>query len=208
MAAMTAAGNNLVSAGSKWQIPAYAQEMLWVQSGDQAAQVSGARGAFILEDPEETLTLIWGMAGGPPFFAWSVTENLSPLVLGWQGEAAVAGFVERLHALQVRGLEVVVAEIEGNVLPPGYSRLPTLQQMRNAVFSRQEIPESTFQRQFTYTLITMADSIYAEYLHHAMVSELAVDCFGLLGPHDGRWHEISGLPLLVQSISLLAPGYR
>ncbi|MBI5958884.1 MAG: hypothetical protein HY866_09130 [Chloroflexi bacterium] len=200
---MTVAVNYLVSAGTKWQIPVYAQEMLWVQSGDHTAQVSGARGAFSLEKPGETLSLLWGTADGPPLVAWS-----SPSVISWQGEAAVAGFVERLHALQIRGLEVVVAEIEGDALPPGYSRLPSLDQMRNSVFSRHETAESTFQRQFTYTLITMADSIYAEYLHHAMVSELAVDCFAVLGPQDGRWHEITGLPLLVQSISLLAPGYR
>jgi hypothetical protein len=140
-------------------------------------------------------------------FAWQRPDS-APFNLGWQGEAAVAGFVERLHALQLRGLELVVAEIEGNVLPPGYARLPSLDQMRAAPFSRRDTGETTFERQFTYTLVAMADSIYAEYLHHAMVSELAIDAFAVLGPHEGRWHEIVGLPLMLQSVSLLAPGYR
>jgi hypothetical protein len=80
--------------------------------------------------------------------------------------------------------------------------------MRRAPFQRRHEPEPGTARAFTYTCLALADSIYAEYLHHAMVSELAVDCLAAFGPEEGRWHEIVGLPLLVEAVTLLAPGYR
>jgi hypothetical protein len=100
----------------------------------------------------------------------------------------------------------VVAEIEGDLLPAGYGHLPTLADMRAGPFQRHDETDLADARSFTYTFLALADSVFAEYLHHAMVSELAVDCLATLGPQDGRWHEIVGLPLLLDSISLLAPG--
>jgi len=80
--------------------------------------------------------------------------------------------------------------------------------MQRAPFRRRDEPEPDITRDFTYTFLALADSIHAEYLHHALVSELAADCFAILGPQEGRWHEIVGMPLLVDGITLLAPGCR
>jgi hypothetical protein len=194
----------LVAEKAGWRVPAYAQSMLWVQSGEQAAPAAGPLGKFSLDELNGDLRLTWGVAGGPSLAVWSAPASR----LDWQGEVAVSGFVERLHVLEQHGLELVIAEIEGDRLPAGYSALPTLEQMRCAPFSRRDAPEMSAAREHTYTLIMLADSVHAEYIHHAMVSELAVDCFASLGPQDGHWHEIVGLPLLVESLSLLAPGYR
>lgn len=208
---MTDLNGYLVAAGTGWRVPPYAQDMLWVQAGDQAVQTSGPRGKFTLETvsgANTPVTLAWGLAGGPPLAVWQTPSDPQSWIPDWHGTAAVGGFVERLHVLEVHGLELVLAEIEGELLPVDYPRLPGLEQMRRAPFSRRAVPEAAVARQFTYTIVMLADSIYAEYLHHAMVSELAVDCFAVLGPQDGHWHEIVGLPLLVESLSLLAPGYR
>jgi hypothetical protein len=194
----------LVAEKSKWLIPPYAQDMLWVQSGEHAAQASGPRGAFALDIDGGEIVLAWGIAGGPLLARWPLQLADDPAIMNWPGSVGVGGFVERLHVFETRGLEVLVAEIEGDVLPADYRRLPTLADMRAGHFQRRDDDASA--RPFTYTLLALADSVYAEYLHHAMVSELAVDCFATLGPQDGRWHEIVGLPLLIDSVSLLAPG--
>lgn len=198
----------LVAGRAAWQIPAYAQDMLWVQCAGHSVQASGPRGQFAIEQPPAgaVARLTWGHAGGPLLAEW--TPAGAAFAAGWQGEVIVGGFVERLHAFETRHLELVIAEIEGDALPPGHTRVPGLEQMRAATFSRRDETYPAPDRRFTYTVIALAESIYAEYLHHAMVSELALDCFTRLGPQDGRWHEIVGLPLLVEAVALLAPGYR
>lgn len=204
---MTVLEGCLVAEKADWRIPVYAQSMLWVQSGECTAPASGPLGKFTLEPPGQDggeLRLAWGVPGGPLLGVWPTPAA----AMDWRGEVAVGGFVERLHVLERHGLELVIAEIVGDGLPFGYSALPTLEQMRRAPFSRQNAPESSGARLHTYTLVMLADSVHAEYIHHAMVSELAVDCFVSLGPQDGHWHEIVGLPLLVESLSLLAPGYQ
>lgn len=199
----------LAAEESPWRVPVYAQTMLWLKENDAATRLEGARGAFeldVADDGVGFLDLVWGVVDGPLLARWPVTLADDPVTLGWRGMVAVGGFVERLHAFEARGLELVVAELEGALLPPNYPRLPTLEQMRRGVFVREDSGDSADVPEHTYTLVALADSIHAEYLHHAMISELAVDCFTMLGPADGMWHEIVGLPLLVETVSLLAPG--
>lgn len=207
---MTSITGYLVAEESLWRIPAYAQDLLWVQLDDHAERTNGARGQFQLNVPGEissALFVVWGTAGGPPLTIWHKPDLEAPFVVGWQGSVGVGGFVERLHVLEVQqDLELVIAEIEGSLLPSDYRRLPTLTQMQQMPFRRLVDEDQASPGSFTYTFLAMADSIYAEYLHHAMVSELAVNCFATLGPQDAYWHEIVGLPLLLDSVSLLAPG--
>jgi hypothetical protein len=198
----------VVAPGAGWSIPAYAQSMLWVCSGDQAVQTRGPSGEFTLDASGADLALAWGTAAGPLLAGWPASDDATPVVLGWQGAVGIGGFIERLHALDVHDLEVVIAEIEGDLLPPDYARLPSLDGMRSAPFSRARGSGPDSGRQFTYTVIALADSVCAEYLHHALISELALDCFATLGPQAGRWADVVGLPLLVDGVSLLAPGYR
>jgi hypothetical protein len=206
---MTTIAGHLVAEESAWRIPAYAQDMLWMQQGAHAARTSGTRGAFSLDVPgdgTEAMFLVWGTADGPPLTVWHRPDTGAPFTVGWQGAVSVGGFIERLHVVEARGLELVIAEVEGGLLPPSYRRLPTLVQMQTAPFTRQGSDDPPLMRDFAYTFLAAAESVYAEYLHHALVSELAVDCFAVLGPQKGRWHEIVGLPLLLESVSLLAPG--
>jgi hypothetical protein len=194
----------LITEKAKWSIPAYAQPMLWVWGNASAAQATGPRGAFALDDTSGEIALAWGTADGPVLARWP--DRPAGDVLGWAGSVGIGGFVERLHVFETRGLEVLVAEIEGDVLPAGYRRVPTLADMQAGNFQRGDEADIGATRAFTYTMLALADSVYAEYLHHAMVSELAVDCFATLGPQEGQWYEIMGLPLLIDALSLLAPG--
>jgi hypothetical protein len=200
---------HLVAEETDWRIPAYAQNMLWMQQGEHAAQVSGARGAFSLDVPGDgkgALHIVWGTAGGPPLTIWFRPDTEAPFVVGWQGAVNVGGFVERLHLLEVHGLALIVAEVEGGLLPPDYRRVPSLVQMQGAPVRRMDDAAMPLTRDYTYTFVASADSTYADYLYHALVSELAVDCFATLGPQEGHWHDTVGLPLLLEAITLLAPG--
>ncbi len=189
-------------ASEEWPIPAYAQPLLWLRQGDAAVQLSGPRGAFTLDGSGEgDLRLMWGTAEGTPLANWTETGG-GPLTLDWNGHVAVGGFITRLHALEVRDLEMVIAEVEGGLLPSDYVRWPSLAQMTATPF-RRDTDQSPIERDYTYTFLAMADSIYAEYLHHALVSEVAVDLYAVLGPQKGRWFEVVGLPLLLESVSLV-----
>ncbi len=211
---MIAIEGALVASNSAWRIPPYAQTMLWVQQGAHAAQAHGERGVFALsargdstDASREPLTLAWGAPGGPPLAIWPAPET-APFVGGWQGAAHIGGFVERLHVLEAHDLELVIAEIEGALLPPDYPRLPGLEQMRAAPFRRLPEPDLPAGARHTYFVLAPVESALADYLHHAMVSELAVNCRAALGPQAGEWHALVGLPLLLDSLTLLAPGYR
>lgn len=208
---MTALAGALVADDSPWQIPRYARDMLWVQQGEQAVQVQGERGVFTLPapaDPRESIAVVWGAPGGPQLAMWSFPETSAPLVLGWEGEARIGGFVERIHVRESRDLELVIAEIDGGPLVPDYRTLPGLDEMRGEPFRRGPEPDLATSTRHTYFVLTLADSLLSEYLYHAMVSELAANCFAALGPQAGGWHEIVGMPLLLESLALLAPGYR
>ncbi len=203
---MTTLEGTLVAEDAPWRIPPYAREMLWVQQGDQAVQAHGERGTFALASYSDPIALVWGAPGGPPLAIWPPPD--APFVLGWDGTVQIGGFVERLHMQESHRLELVIAEIDGAPLAHTYRRLPTLADMRAAPFRRLPEPDLASETRHTYCVLAPVESVLADYLHHAMVSELAVNCFTALGPQEGEWHALVGMPLLLESLTLLAPGYR
>lgn len=205
---MTPIDGTLVANDSPWRIPPYAREMVWVRQGDHAAQARGERGAFSVAASDEPLVLVWGAADGSPLAVWPPPEPGAPFVAGWNGTARIGGFVERLHVQETHALDLVIAEIDGAPLAPDYRRLPTLAEMRAAPFRRLPEPDLASTTRYPYFVLAPVDSVLAEYLHHAMVSELAVNCFAALGSQEGDWHTLVGMPLLLESLTLLAPGYR
>lgn len=201
----------LVADHAAWRIPPYAQAMLWVRQGAHAAPARGAHGTFSLPGAgaaDEPLVLTWGAPDGSPLALWPPPQPGARFVAGWEGAARFGGFVERLHVLEVHQQELIAAEIDGTLLPPGYRDLPRLEPMRGAGFHRLPEPDFAGGTRHTYFVLALADSVLAEYLHHAMVSELAVNCAATLGPQAGDWHTVVGMPLLLASLTLLAPGYR
>ncbi|MEP7289232.1 MAG: hypothetical protein ABI947_26065 [Chloroflexota bacterium] len=185
-----------------FRIPNYAQNMLYVLTETEAVQAQGKQGTFALHAPSEGLVrLVWGTPDGPPLAFWENSERHN---LQWDGRVKVGGFVERLHALEVGGIEVVIIEVIGGVFSADHVGLPSLNDMRHGVFARPSDSEPLGDRQ-AYPLIILAESNLAGLAQDALVSGLAVDAYGSLANEASSWHELVGLPLLLDSLTLLAP---
>src|SRR5258708_14824951 len=119
----------------QFQIPPYAQEMLYVVTSDGAAQARGKQGQFTLDvPPTDIVRITWGAADGPTLAFWDNAAEW--LNLRWDGRVKVGGFVERLHAREVGGRELVIAEVVGRPFAADHLGLPSLDDMRNGVFAR------------------------------------------------------------------------
>ncbi len=105
-----------------WTIPAYARDLLWLESESGAVPVEGAAGLFTLAAPASVLTLRWGGAAGPALkqLRWQVD------LLGL-GRERRAGRLHRLDAHhRDRGLPapIVVLSVGGQPLKPGVKPYP------------------------------------------------------------------------------------
>jgi hypothetical protein len=174
----------------QFDIPTYAQDMLFLVTSAGAVRAQGGHGRFTPD--------------GPTLAIWNAVSNGKPLNLGWDGRVTAGGFVERLHAREIGGLDILVAEVFGGAFPADYIGLPSLDDMRRGVFGRPADAEPAVRSQ-TYPFIILAESNFAGLVQDALVSGLAVDAYGALASDDSRWHEVVGLPLLLDAITLLAP---
>ncbi len=183
-------------------IPAYAQDMLYLVCDDNAVQTRGKYGKFKLDAaPPGPLSVTWG-AGGPTLVVWSHPPEAARLQ--WDGRVKVGGFIERFHGLEVGGVEVVIAEVVGGPFPINHVGLPSLDDMHNGIFARLSDAEPLGRDQ-SYPFIILAESNLAALAQDALVSGFAVDACGSLADDAGRWQEVVGLPLLLDTLTILAP---
>ncbi len=188
---------------SDFRIPSYAQDMLYLVSAGTATQVEGGHGHFSLEAaPEFPLRLVWGGPNGPIVAVWQSIPD--PTKLDWDGRVRIGGFIERLHARELGGLEIVIAEVVGGSFPVDHVGLPSLDEMRRGIYARPSDKEPLDQDQ-SYPFIILAESNLASLVQDALISGIAVDAYGALASEAGRWHEVVGLPLLLDTLTLLAP---
>ncbi len=188
---------------SNFRIPSYAQDMLYLVSAGTATPARGKQGHFGMERaPELPLRLVWGGANGPTLAVWQTIPDQGNLE--WDGRVRVGGFVQRLHARELGGLEIVIAEVVGGSFPVDHVGLPSLDEMRRGIFARPSDEEPLDQDQ-SYPFIILAESNLASLVQDALVSGIAVDAYGALASEAGGWHEVVGLPLLLDTLTLLAP---
>lgn len=182
--------------------PAYADNMLWLKpQNGSAVQIQPQGQADI--NPNPPITLHWAHPDGSPLHRWtSIPENNR---LTWDGIVRLGGFVDRSHILEFHGLGLMVIELMGSIYAPAdFPTLPSVKDLQAGVYKREDAqyPEP----EHWYSLLIDLDSPFADFLHHALVNGNAVDCTASLGKDDGGWHELVGLPLIVESLTLLSPG--
>jgi hypothetical protein len=183
-------------------IPGYAQDMLYLVTDNGSAPTQGKYGKFSLNAPPTgSIRLTWGTASGPILVCW---ENVDELQLQWDGHINVGGFIERLHAHEVGGLELIIVEVIGGAFPVGHRGLASLEDMRAGIFARPADTEPIGSGQ-AYPFVVLAESNLAALAQDALVSGLGVDAYGSLASEASRWHEVVGLPLLLDTLTLLAP---
>jgi hypothetical protein len=191
----------------KYCIPAYAQDMLClVPDGGEVRRVRGQHGTLdVAPTFSGPLRLAWESAAGPILAVWDrLPDNLR---LDWDGRVKVGGFVERLHAREIGGQDVVIAEVVGGPLPADHVGLPSLDDMRRGVYARTADVEPLYSDQ-VYPFVVLAENNLASLVQDALVSGLAVDAYGSLASEEPNWrglHEVVGLPLLLDMLTLHAP---
>ncbi len=176
---MTDNNNNQAIFG-KYRLPEHARDMIHVVTTDAQIQIR------------------WGTPDGIVLAYWPVHEAQH-----WNGHVKIGGHVERLHARELGDVVFLIAEVVGGVLPIGYQAFPSLEDMQGGVFAFDQDAEP-FAAQFSYPLIMAEDSPFAALAQDALVSNLSVDVIGKLADDVDGWQNICGLPLLIESLTLLA----
>jgi len=186
----------------KYRFPAYAANMLYLLTDTGATLLAADQRKFTADvPPDSDVRITWGAPDGPILAWWRYAGE--PTVW-WDGRVKVGGYIERLHAGETGGLEYVVAEVVGGPFFMDHVGLPSLHDMRGGTFARPADAEPLVDDQ-VYPLIMLAESNLAALAQDALVSGLAVDAYTALASDANGWHEIVGLPLLLDTLTLLAP---
>lgn len=166
-----------------WRVPAYAQDR------------------FVIRTDIDFVNLHWLDVNGPVLVYWEPPARGESI--NWDGTVSVGGFIERLHARRIAGVDFIVAEVVGGAFPADYTNLPTMADMSAGIFARPPDigPADVGQM---YPFIFEADSHFAALAQDALVSRLAVDVIGHFAPDEDRWHEVCGLPLIADTLTLLS----
>ncbi len=109
---------------SKWSIPTYAQDALWITTEFESVQSEGEKGIFQLNTPVDSLTVRWGGADGVGLAQLKWTGD----ALNWTGEVRVGGNIEAMHFIGAEDEEttLAVAVFGGQVLLPAITPYPRL----------------------------------------------------------------------------------
>jgi hypothetical protein len=185
------------------EVPEYAREYLWLKPDKGEAVKVGNDGRFSIP-PSLSVELRWAHPEGAVLAIWR-QDPIPPYTLEWDGIIRLGGFVERTHILEVDELGIMVVELVGGAYSPDKIDLPSLEDLQAGPFEREEETDPSRDNHW-YSLLVSTDSPFADFLHHALVNGTAIDCTAVLGDEEGGWHEIVGLPLLVESVTLLASG--
>ena len=184
------------------ELPDYSQ-LLWWLSNERGATVQiQADGSFEIS-PSLKLELHWAHPAGAVLNQWTI-DPVPPYELHWDGIIRLGGFIERTHIIEFDGLGLLIAELVGGAYPQTYQDLPTLADLQANPFRRDETESDPSSDGHWYSLLVPLESPFADFLHHCLVNGNALDCQCSLGDDEGAWHEVVGLPLIVEQLSLLS----
>lgn len=184
-------------------LPDYASDMLWLTGKNGQAIHIQPDGQFEAIQSDE-IALRWGHPEGATLALWHV-EGESPSLLDWDGVVALGGFVDRTHVVAFNGIGIMVVELLGGAYAHSAASFPNLDTLRTGPFHRDEDRRPSSDRLW-YSLLLDIETPFADFMHHALINGNAIDCTAVLGEAEAGWHHLTGLPLLLESLTLLAPG--
>ncbi len=190
-----------------WRIPAYAQDMLWLETMFECVQTQGEHGAFALRQPAELVTLRWGGAQGSALarLTWRADS------LAWDGRIGVGGYVDTLHMTAIDdddgAIGLVVLTVGGMPLQPGGMPFPRAGQRHAVPYPFPSFRERLCEdiEETITTWIALEDSPALTLAQDALVSKLRVYVFGRLADEGSSWDRALALPLLLESMTVFAP---
>lgn len=197
--------NDQLSGQLGWAIPAYARDLLWLESDAGAVKLEGKQGLFTLEVPAQVLTLRWGGAEGPALaqLPWKADS------LEWDGVVRVGGYIDALHITELEDFPapMTILQVGGQPLKPGVGAFLGRAARKSVPYTAtnffkgrvDEIEESVT------TWMALEDSAALTLAQDALVSQLGVYLFGRLAEQNAGWHEQFALPLALESMTLFAP---
>ncbi len=165
-----------------WHVPTYAQPLLTTSTDADFVYVH------------------WGTSTGPLLMYAELPTDGKPL--DWNGQVIVGGYIQQLHARRIADVDFLIATVLGGAFPTDHNTLLTLDDARRGVFSHADDAEPS--GDYIYPFIIAADSHFAALAQDALVSNLVVDMTGRLAEDADRWHEICGLPLILDALTLYA----
>ncbi len=188
-----------------WTIPAYARDLLWLESEAETVPVEGTAGLFTLTAPASVLTLRWGSAEGPALkqLRWQVDT------LEWDGSVALGGFIDSMHITEIEGMPapIVVLSVGGQPLKPGIKPYPDRAVRRSVPYPIPDFYDAIDDRidESVTTWVAFEDSAALTLAQDALVSKLRVGCFGHLADQAADWHDHFALPIALEGMTLFAP---
>lgn len=187
-----------------WTIPAYARQMLWLETESGCVRTEGSNGLFELDDPADRLTLRWGGEAGPAL----ARLRWQPDALEWDGTVRIGGTITNVHAqaLSTEGKRAQMLMVNGQPLKPGYTPFPPAGTNRQRAAHASSFTDTLADEvPFTVTtwIVTEENGALWSLAQMALVHRLPVHCVGQLAEDD--WHQYVALPLVLKSITLFAP---
>lgn len=188
------------------ELPEYSQNLWWLTNERDTATQINSDGHFEIQ-PSLKLELRWANPAGAMLTHWQI-DPVPPYELAWDGIIRLGGFIERTHIVEYEGLGLLIAEMVGGAYSPNYQTLPSIADLQNKPFRRDESESDPSSANHWYSLMMPLESPFADFVHHCLVNGNALDCQCTLGEDEGMWHELVGLPLIVESLSLLSTQYN
>jgi hypothetical protein len=189
------------------RLPDYAREMLWLKPNNAHPVKINPDGSFHGFATCTHLELRWANPAGAVLTTFNFDTEQRGEQLDWDGWVRLGGFIERTHILEHDGLPLMIIELSGGAYPPTYRRWASREDLIAGPFSHEEENIHDPSRDgHWYSLLLPLESPLVDFVHHALVNGNAIDCLAEFSQTEMGWHELVGLPLIVDSLTLLSSG--
>jgi hypothetical protein len=193
---------NQLTSPEIWQIPAYAQDMLYVDSVSGTTKAFGGTGEFELITPSPYVTVYWrDVHQGTPLahLDWKADS------LEWDGQIRIGGYVDAVHMTNPNddSQSVVIFHLGGQPLLPHTEPYPS------ATDRRTKFIKADFHAGLSVntpdgfsTWIIGKDSPLARVAYDSMLNNFRLHCFGRLAGEGSGWDTVCALPIVLESLTV------